>query len=45
MTERICFIGLGDMGKGMALKLQTKGFELNVFDIVSESAGVKAPRF
>ena len=33
MTERIGFIGLGDMGKGMVRNLQNKGFQLNVFDI------------
>ncbi len=33
MTERIGFIGLGSMGKGMASNLQKKGFQLNVYDI------------
>ncbi len=33
MTERIGFIGLGAMGKGMASNLQNKGFQLSVFDI------------
>ncbi len=33
MTERIGFIGLGAMGKGMASNMQNKGFQLTVFDI------------
>ncbi|MDA0230227.1 MAG: NAD(P)-binding domain-containing protein [Proteobacteria bacterium] len=33
MTERIGFIGLGAMGKGMASNLQNKGFQLSVFDV------------
>ena len=33
MTDRIGFIGLGAMGKGMASNLQNKGFQLSVFDI------------
>ena len=40
MTERIGFIGLGAMGKGMASNLQNKGFQLNVFDIVPEPVAV-----
>ena len=40
MTERIGFIGLGAMGKGMALNLQTKGFQLNVFDIAPEPVAI-----
>jgi len=33
MTERIGFIGLGAMGKGMASNMQNKGFQLTVFDL------------
>ena len=33
MPERIGFIGLGAMGKGMASNMQNKGFQLTVFDI------------
>jgi 4-hydroxybutyrate dehydrogenase/sulfolactaldehyde 3-reductase len=40
MTERIGFIGLGAMGKGMASNLQNKGFQLNVFDISPAPVGV-----
>ena len=40
MTERIGFIGLGAMGKGMALNLQTKGFQLGVFDIAPEPVAI-----
>ena len=40
MTERIGFIGLGAMGKGMALNLQNKGFQLNVFDIAPEPVAI-----
>lgn len=31
--DRIGFVGLGRMGKGMAASLQKKGFQLTVFDI------------
>ena len=31
--DRIGFVGLGRMGKGMATNLQKKGFALTVFDI------------
>lgn len=40
MTERIGFIGLGAMGKGMASNLQNKGFQLSVFDIDPEPMAV-----
>ncbi len=40
MNERIGFIGLGSMGKGMASNLQNKGFQLNVFDISPAPVGV-----
>ena len=40
MMERIGFIGLGAMGKGMALNLQTKGFQLGVFDIAPEPVAI-----
>jgi 4-hydroxybutyrate dehydrogenase / sulfolactaldehyde 3-reductase len=32
--DRIGFVGLGRMGRGMASNLQKKGFQLTVFDIV-----------
>ena len=31
--DRIGFVGLGRMGKGMASNLQKKGFDLRVFDL------------
>ena len=31
--DRIGFVGLGRMGKGMASNLQKKGFALTVFDL------------
>ena len=31
--DRIGFIGLGNMGRGMASNLQRKGFALTVFDV------------
>ena len=34
--ERIGFIGLGRMGRGMASNLQRKGFQLTVFDLQAE---------
>jgi 4-hydroxybutyrate dehydrogenase / sulfolactaldehyde 3-reductase len=34
--QKIAFIGLGKMGKGMASNLQKKGFQLTVFDINPE---------
>ena len=40
MVERIGFFGLGAMGKGMALNLQTKGFQLNGFDIAPEPVAI-----
>ncbi len=40
MTERIGFIGLGAMGKGMASNLQNKGFQLSVFDIDPQPVAV-----
>jgi len=40
VTERIGFIGLGAMGKGMARNLQNKRFQLNVFDISPAPVGV-----
>jgi 4-hydroxybutyrate dehydrogenase / sulfolactaldehyde 3-reductase len=36
MTKPIGFIGLGNMGQGMALNLQRKGFPLIVYDIRRE---------
>lgn len=36
MANKIGFIGLGEMGKGMAKNLVKKGFDLNVFDVREE---------
>jgi 3-hydroxyisobutyrate dehydrogenase-like beta-hydroxyacid dehydrogenase len=36
MSKRIGFIGLGNMGKPMAINLARAGFELTVFDVRSE---------
>jgi hypothetical protein len=33
MSERIGFIGLGNMGRGMAGQLVAKGFDTTVFDL------------
>ena len=37
--DRIGFVGLGRMGKGMASNLQQKGFQLTVFDIAASPMG------
>ncbi|OHE21989.1 MAG: 2-hydroxymethylglutarate dehydrogenase [Syntrophobacterales bacterium RBG_19FT_COMBO_59_10] len=39
MTEKIGFIGLGAMGKWMALNLLKAGFQTRVYDINSEAVG------
>ena len=39
MTTRIGFIGLGQMGRWMALNLLKAGFDLTVFDIDAAAAG------
>ena len=44
MTERIGFIGLGNMGRPMATSLATKGFALTVHDVVEARARVLEQR-
>lgn len=36
MTTKVGFVGLGEMGKGMAKNLVTKGFDLTVYDVSEE---------
>ena len=36
MATKVGFIGLGEMGKGMAKNLVTKGFDLTVYDVKLE---------
>lgn len=38
--KKVGFIGLGTMGKGMAYNIQQAGFELCVYDIDQEAAGM-----
>ena len=38
--KKVGFIGLGTMGKGMAYNIQQAGFELIVYDIDKEAAGM-----
>jgi 2-hydroxy-3-oxopropionate reductase len=38
--KKVGFIGLGTMGKGMAYNIQQAGFELMVYDIDKEAAGM-----
>ena len=44
ITERIGFIGLGDMGKGMVRNLQNNGFQLNLFGIAPARESVDLAR-
>ena len=37
MNEKVGFIGLGQMGKWMALNVMKAGFDLTVFDLNEEA--------